>query len=95
MISQRYGCIPIVREVGGLKDSVEPYNEYTRTGTGFSFAHYSGEDLRKVLYYASDIYFNKKDEWMNIVEQCMKKNNSWTKSASEYLKVYNNLLKYK
>ena len=95
MISQRYGCVPIVREVGGLKDSVEPYNEYTKTGTGFSFTHYSGEDLRKVLYYASDIYFNKKDEWMNIVEQCMKKNNSWTKSANEYLKVYNNLIKYK
>jgi len=57
--------------------------------------HYSGEDMRKVLYYASNIYFNKKDEWMNIVEQCMKKNNSWSKSASEYLKVYNNLIKYK
>jgi len=95
MISQRYGCVPLVREVGGLKDSVEPYNEYTKTGTGFSFAHYSGEDLRKILYYASDIYFNKKEDWMNLVEQCMKKNNSWTKSASEYLKVYNNLLKYK
>jgi len=95
MISQRYGCVPIVREVGGLKDSVEPYNEYTKTGTGFSFMHYSGEDLRKMLNYASNIYLNKKDEWMGIVEQCMKKNNSWTKSASEYLKVYNNLLKYK
>lgn len=95
MISQRYGTVPLVREVGGLKDSVEPYNEYTKTGTGFSFMHYSGEDMRKVLYYASNIYFNKKDEWMGIVEQCMKKNNSWSKSASEYLKVYNNLLKYK
>ena len=95
MISQRYGCVPIVREVGGLKDSVEPYNEYTKKGTGFSFMHYSDDDLRKVLYYASNIYFNKKDEWMGIVEQCMKKNNSWAKSASEYLKVYNNLLKYK
>lgn len=95
MISQRYGCVPLVREVGGLKDSVEPYNEYIKTGTGFSFMHYSGEDLRKVLYYASNIYFNKKDEWMGIVEQCMKKNNSWLKSASEYLKVYKNLIKYK
>jgi starch synthase len=95
MISQRYGTVPLVREVGGLKDSVEPYNEYTKTGTGFSLMHYSGEDMRKVLYYASNIYFNKKDEWMGIVEQCMKKNNSWSKSASEYLKVYNNLLKYK
>lgn len=95
MIAQRYGCVPLVREVGGLIDSVEAYNEYTKTGTGFSFMHYSGEDLRKVLYYASNIYFNKKDDWMGIVEQCMKKNNSWSKSASEYLKVYNNLLKYK
>lgn len=95
MISQRYGTVPLVREVGGLKDSVDPYNEYTKTGTGFSFMHYSDEDLRKILYYASNIYFNKKDEWLGIVEQCMKKNNSWTKSASEYLKVYNNLLKYK
>ena len=95
MISQRYGTVPLVREVGGLKDSVTPYNEYTKVGTGFSFMHYSGEDLRKVLYYASNIYFNKKDEWMGIVWQCMKKNNSWSKSASEYLKVYNNLLKYK
>ena len=95
MISQRYGTVPLVREVGGLKDSVEPYNEYTKTGTGFSFTHHSGEDLRKMLYYASTFYFNKKDEWMSIVEQCMKKNNSWTKSAAEYLKVYNNLLKYK
>lgn len=95
MISQRYGTVPLVREVGGLKDSVEPYNEYTKKGTGFSFMHYSGEDMRKVLYYASNIYFNKKDEWMSIVEQCMKKNNSWNKSANEYLKVYTNLLKYK
>ena len=95
MISQRYGTVPLVREVGGLKDSVEAYNEYTKTGTGFSFMHYSGEDMRKVLYYASNIYFNKKDEWMSIVEQCMAKNNSWSKSASEYLKVYKNLLKYK
>lgn len=95
MISQRYGCVPLVREVGGLKDSVLPYNEYTKVGTGFSFSNYSGDDLRKIIYYASNIYFNKKEDWMNIVEQCMKKNNSWTKSASEYLKVYNNLLKYK
>lgn len=95
MISQRYGTVPLVREVGGLKDSVDPYNEYTKTGTGFSFTHFSGEDMRKMLYYASNIYFNKKDEWMGIVEQCMKKNNNWSKSASEYLKVYNNLLKYK
>ena len=68
MIAQRYGCVPLVREVGGLIDSVEAYNEYTKTGTGFSFMHYSGEDLRKVLYYASNIYFNKKDDWMGIVE---------------------------
>ena len=95
MIAQRYGCVPIVREVGGLKDSVEPYNEYTKTGTGFSFMHHSGEDLRKMLYYASDIFFNKKEDWLGIVEQCMKKNNSWNKSASEYIKIYKNLIKCK
>ena len=95
MVAQRYGSVPIVRLVGGLKDSVNPYNEYTKVGTGFGFSNFSSKELRDTLYYARDIYLNKKEDFKNIIRQCMEQNNSWSKSANEYKKLYERLLKEK
>jgi len=95
MVAQRYGSVPIVRLVGGLKDSVNPYNEYTKVGTGFGFNNFSSKELRDTLYYARDIYLNKKEDFKNIIRQCMEQNNSWSKSANEYKELYERLLKEK
>lgn len=92
LISFRYGTVPIVRETGGLKDTVEPYNEYEKTGTGFSFANYNADEMLDVINYAKRIYFNKKAEWNKIVERGMKKDFSWHESAKKYEDVYNHLM---
>ncbi|SFA79358.1 starch synthase [Acetitomaculum ruminis DSM 5522] len=91
LISLRYGCVPIVRETGGLKDTVEPYNEYEKTGTGFSFTNYNANDMLSVIYYARSIYIEKKRDWNKIIERGMKKDFSWEKSAKEYEALYNML----
>ena len=87
----RYGSIPIVRETGGLKDTVTPYNEYDETGNGFGFKNYRFEELLNIIKYALKIYENK-DKWNNIVRQAMSADNSWEKSAKEYIEIYNKLI---
>ena len=84
----RYGTLPIVRETGGLKDTVEAYNEYTGEGTGFSFKNFSSHDLIKVIDYAKDVYYNKKDEWKKLMKASMKKDYSWKVSAEKYISMY-------
>ncbi len=91
LISLRYGTLPIVRETGGLKDTVIPYNEFTGEGTGFSFANYSADDMMHVAEYAMDIYYNKRTEWNNIVKNAMKADFSWNASADEYIAMYREL----
>lgn len=91
MIAMRYGCIPIVRETGGLKDTVKPYNEYTGEGDGFGFKQANGTDMLNILKYALHLY-NKPNVWKEIIKNAKKRDNSWSKSAKKYKEIYQNLL---
>lgn len=91
MMSLRYGTIPIVRETGGLKDSVAPYNEYEKTGTGFSFAHYNSDEMMSVIDYACYIY-SMKDHWEHLVFSAMLAKLDWENSAKQYIHAFQGLL---
>ena len=91
MISMRYGTLPIVRETGGLRDSVEPYNEYENTGTGFSFANYNAHEMLGIINYAKKTWYDNKKSWQAMVKRAMKSDFSWANSAKEYIDVYNRL----
>lgn len=91
LMSLRYGTVPIVRETGGLKDTVQPYNEYEGTGTGFSFANYNAHEMLNSVRYAEQIYYDKKREWNKIVDRAMAADFSWTASAKKYEELYNRL----
>lgn len=91
LMSLRYGTLPIVRETGGLKDTVEPYNEYEKTGTGFSFANYNAHEMMDTVRYAIRVYYEKKRDWNKIVERAMGKDFSWKSSAKQYEDLYNEL----
>ena len=88
IISLRYGTVPIVRETGGLKDTVEPYNEYESTGTGFSFANYNAHEMLGSIMYAKNTYYNKKREWNKIIDRGMARDFSWVSSARKYEELY-------
>ncbi|WP_066889022.1 glycogen synthase GlgA [Clostridium nigeriense] len=90
LIALRYGSIPIVRETGGLKDTITPYNEYDESGNGFSFRNYSSEELLMISRYAINI-FKDKNRWNKIIKSAMSSDNSWEKSAKEYMRVYNEI----
>ena len=92
LMSLRYGTVPIVRETGGLKDTVEPYNEYENTGTGFSFANYNAHEMLDTVRYAKHVYYNKKREWNKIVDRAMAKDFSWSGSARKYEELYDRVL---
>ena len=92
LISFRYGTVPIVRETGGLKDTVEPYNEYEHTGDGFSFRNYNGDELLNTVNYSKYVYFVKKTQWNKIVERGMKKDYSWAHSKGSYQALYEYLI---
>ena len=92
LIALRYGTVPIVRETGGLKDTVEPYNIYEDEGTGFSFTNYNAHDMLNVINYAKHIYFDERDKWNGIVLRGMEKDFSWKNSAEEYAKLYKQLI---
>ena len=83
-----YGSVPVVRETGGLKDTVTPYNEYTGEGNGFSFANINAHEFVFVTKYADDIYRHHQDVWDKIIEAGMKGDYSWKKSAGEYAGLY-------
>lgn len=91
LMSLRYGTVPIVRETGGLKDTVEPYNEFEGTGTGFSFTNYNAHEMLSCIQYAKYIYFEKRREWNKIVDRGMATDFSWSISAKEYEELYYNL----
>lgn len=91
LISMRYGTLPLVRETGGLKDTVTPYNQFTGEGTGFSFANYNSNDMMHVLWEAINLYYNDKEAWKNIVKNAMKKDVSWEQSADRYIEIYHEL----
>ena len=92
LMSLRYGTIPIVRETGGLKDTVEPYNEFEKTGTGFSFANYNAHEMLNTVRYAEKIYYDKKRDWNKIVERAMNADFSWKNSAGQYQNLYKSLI---
>ena len=92
LIALRYGTIPIVRETGGLKDTVIPYNETTGIGTGFSFSEYKTEDLSLIMNYALDVYYNNKEAWCSLINQGITCDNSWSKSANEYKNLYERVI---
>lgn len=91
LMSLRYGTVPIVRETGGLRDTVEPYNEYEGTGTGFSFRNYNAHEMLNAIRYAKDVYYNHKREWNKIVDRGMAKDYSWTSSAKQYEELYRSM----
>lgn len=91
LFSLRYGTVPIVRETGGLKDTVKPYNEYTGEGTGFSFANYNAHEMLDAVKRAIGVY-RSGEAWKNIVREGMKEDFSWNKSAQEYIKLYEKVL---
>lgn len=88
LMALRYGTVPIVRETGGLKDTVEPYNEYESTGTGFSFLNYNAHEMLGTIRYAEKIYYDKKREWNKIIDRGMAKDFSWYASAAKYQEMY-------
>lgn len=92
LMSLRYGTLPIVRETGGLKDTVEPYNEFEGTGTGFSFANYNAHEMMATVRYAEKIYYDKKREWNRIVDRAMAADFSWQASALKYQELYDWLI---
>lgn len=91
LISLRYGTIPVVREVGGLKDTVEPYNRFTGQGNGFSFKNFNAHEL---LFAVKEALYLYKDEkiWYNLMKSAMNSKNDWEKSAKEYIELYENLI---
>ena len=94
LISFRYGTVPIVRETGGLKDTVEPYNEYENSGDGFSFSNYNAHEMLNIVNYAKNVYFEKKAKWNKMAERGMQKDFSWTASQAAYEELYNYLIGY-
>lgn len=92
MMALRYGTIPIVRQTGGLKDSVEPYNEYANKGTGFGFMNYNAHEMMRIIDYALDVYDNHHDSWRQMIIRAMNAKLDWDESANHYLKVFNSLV---
>ena len=92
LISLRYGTLPIVRETGGLKDTVLPYNEFEGTGTGFSFTNYNAHEMMGIVRYAEKIYYDEKREWNKMVERAMRTDYSWPASALQYQELYDWLI---
>ena len=88
LMSLRYGTVPIVRETGGLKDTVQPYNEFEDTGTGFSFTNYNAHEMLGTVRYAERIYYDRKRDWNKIVQRAMEKDYSWANSAKQYQEMY-------
>lgn len=91
MIAMRYGTLPIVRETGGLKDTVIPYNCYTGEGTGFSFAHFNGDEMADAVFRAARLFWDNRPAFDGLVENAMKADFSWKRSADAYIALYHNL----
>lgn len=88
IIAMRYGTLPIVRETGGLKDTVIPYNKFTGEGTGFSFSNFNGDEMGDAVFRAARLFWDNRDAWNQLVTQAMSQDFSWTRSADKYLDLY-------
>lgn len=92
MVSMRYGTVPIVHETGGLNDTVKPYNQYERTGTGFSFNDFNSQTMLDLIHYALDTYHNRPEDFRKLMTNGMNKDFSWTGPAKEYQAMYRELI---
>ena len=92
IMSLRYGTVPIVRETGGLKDTVIPFNEFENSGTGFSFRNYNAHEMMATVRYAERIFYDQKDQWNDLVKRAMKVDFSWNASAEKYEILYDHML---
>ena len=95
MIAMRYGTVPIVRETGGLRDTVLSYNEFSGEGNGFSFFNYNAHDMLHVIERSIGYYKNRKDIWETLQHRGMTGDYSWKHSAEEYLRLYQSLFEPK
>lgn len=95
LMSLRYGTLPIVRETGGLRDTVEAYNEVDGSGTGFSFANYNAHEMLSIINYAKKVFYHDKAAWNGMQKRAMEKDFSWNSSAREYEKLYDKLTEEK
>ncbi|WP_071393750.1 glycogen synthase GlgA [Bacillus tuaregi] len=91
LIAMKYGTVPVVRETGGLNDTVQSFNEFTWEGNGFSFTNFNAHDMLNTLRRAIHFYYEKA-VWTHLVETAMEMNYSWSQSASKYLELYENLV---
>lgn len=94
MMALRYGTVPIVRETGGLRDSVEPYNEFENTGTGFSFTNYNANEMMDAIDYSLKVYYDTPEEWKQIRKRGMNTNFDWRGSCDKYLDLYRSLMDF-
>lgn len=92
LIAMRYGTLPLVRETGGLKDTVIPFNKFTKEGTGFTFKRFDAWDLKDTMFRAMDVYNNDREAWNGLIKQGMEKDYSWNSSALVYMDLYNKLI---
>lgn len=91
LISLRYGTVPIVRETGGLRDTVEAYNQFAGTGTGFSFANYNADEMLGTIFYAEQIFYDDRNAWDAMAVRGMEADFSWNESAKKYEALYDSL----
>ena len=91
MIASRYGTVPIVRETGGLYDTIHAYNEYDGSGNGFSFTNYNAHEMKNIVEYAVSLYMGKPECWADLVKNVMKVDFSWRVSAKKYIDIYTKL----
>src|SRR5699024_7058259 len=92
MIAMRYGTLPIVRETGGLRDSVVPYNQITGEGTGFTFANYNAHEMKATIERALSVYINEPETWNKLVRNAMAADFGFERSAEGYARLYIDLL---
>ena len=95
LMSLRYGTLPIVRETGGLKDTVKSYNKIEHTGTGFSFANYNAHEMLGIIENAKTLYYTDRKEWNDMVKRAMEEDFSWNASAKKYQTLYDILIEEK
>jgi len=95
LIALKYGALPLVRETGGLVDTVKPYNEFDKTGNGFSFSHYNAHDMMHVIRYALSVHQNDPFAWDTLVRRAMGEDFSWHRSAQDYADLYKQLKRKK
>ena len=91
MIAMRYGTVPIVRETGGLKDTVHAYEDWRDSGNGFSFANYSADDMLYTIRLAVNLYHENRDAYVRLQKRAMEEDFSWNRSARQYLGIYENI----